>query len=195
MRPSRVFRWAMRILILVLTLSVTIVSFLGGYSAILILSNQDNIGIDTDNADFNIDYNETTGVINNINFTLPFNITNAGFFDLEDLKLGLEIGLEYAHVNLTGTGENISQTVKIFDKTESYPTIKKGKTLYGNYTGVYSDFAPYLGGLPDIFDIDLTRDPIFNFYGNFTISLTYSLGLHSITLGVNNITIGDYTLP
>jgi len=195
MRPSRVFRWIIRILILVLTLSVTAVSFLGGFSAIMILSNQDNIGIDTDNADFNLDYNETTGVINNINFTLPFNITNAGFFDLEDLKLGFQIGLEYAHVNLTGTGENISQTVKIFDKISSFPTIKKGKTLYGNYTGVYSDFAPFLGSLPDIADIDLTRVPIFNFYANFTISLTYSLGLHSITLGINNVTVGLYPLP
>ncbi len=192
MRPSRVFRWIIRILILVLTLSVTAVSILGGMSAILILSNQDNIGIDYDNADFNLDYNETTGEINNINFTLPFNITNAGFFDLEDLKLGLQIGLQYYHVNLTGTGENISQTVKIFDKTESYPTIRKGKTLYGNYTGVYDDFLPYLGSLPNIVDIDLTRVPIFNFYANFTISLTYSLGLHSITLGINNVTVGEY---
>ena len=192
MRPSRVFRWIIRILILVLTLSVTAVSLLGGMSAILILSNQDNIGIDSDNAEINLDYNVTTGVINNINFTLPFNVTNAGFFDLEDLKLGFQIDLEYAHVNLTGTGENISQTVKIFDKISSFPTIKKGKTLYGNYTGVYSDFAPFLGSLPDIADIDLTRVPIFNFYANFTISLTYSLGLHSITLGINNITVGEY---
>lgn len=195
MRPSRVFRWIIRILILVLTISVTAVSLLGGMSAIMILSNQDNIGIDYDNADFNLDYNVTTGVINNINFTLPFNITNAGFFDLEDLKLGLQISLEYAHVNLTGTGENISQTVKIFDKISSFPTIKKGKTLYDNYTGVYSDFAPFLGGIPDIADIDLTRVPIFNFYGNFTISLTYSLGLHSITFGLNNITLWEYPEP
>ena len=192
MRPSRVFRWIVRILILVLTLSVTAVSILGGMSAILILSNQDNIGIDHDNADINLDYNMTTGVIYDINFTLPFNVTNAGFFDLEDLKIGFQIGLEYAHVNLTGTGENISQTVKIFDKISSFPTIKKGKTLYGNYTGVYSDFAPFLGSLPDIADIDLTRVPIFNFYANFTISLTYSLGLHSITLGINNITLPEY---
>ncbi|MFX0041300.1 MAG: hypothetical protein ACFE8L_00170 [Candidatus Hodarchaeota archaeon] len=192
MRPSRVFRWIIRILILVLTLSVTAVSLLGGYSAILILSDQDNIGIDTDNADFNLDYNETTGVVNDINFTLPFNITNAGFFDLEDLTLGLQIGLEYWHVNLTGPGINDTQTVKIFEKSTSYPTIKKGSTLYGNYTGVYSDFVPYLGNLPDIADIDLFKVPIFRFFANFTISLTYSLGLHSITLGVNNITIGEY---
>lgn len=195
MRPSRVFRWIIRILILVLTISVTAVSLLGGMSAIMILSNQDNIGIDYDNADFNLDYNVTTGVINNINFTLPFNITNAGFFDLEDLKLGLQISLEYAHVNLTGTGDNISQTVKIFDKISSFLTIKKGKTLYDNYTGVYSDFAPFLGDIPDIADIDLTRVPIFNFYGNFTISLTYSLGLHSITFGLNNITLWEYPEP
>ncbi|MFX1317281.1 MAG: hypothetical protein ACFE9T_15570 [Promethearchaeota archaeon] len=188
MRPSRVFRWIVRIFILILTLSVTFVSFLGGLSAVLILSNPDNIGIDTDNAEFNLDYNETTGVVYNINFTLPFNVTNAGFFNLEDLKISFQIGLEYSHVNLTGTGVNISQTIKIFDKTSSFPTIKKDKTLYGNYTGNFTDF----GSFPNINDIDLTRIPIFNFYANFTMSLTYSLGLHSLILGVYNISIGEF---
>ena len=192
MRPSRVFRWIIRILILVLTISVTAVSLLGGMSAIMILSNQDNIGIDYDNADFNLDYNVTTGVINNINFTLPFNITNAGFFDLEDLKLGFQIGLLYRHINLTGDGLNKTNFVKIYDNSTSFPTIKKGKTYYGNYTGTTSDFGNFLENFPEYDEIDFTRDPDFELYGNFTISLTYSLGLHSITLGINNVTVGKY---
>ena len=75
MRPSRVFRLIFRIFIFLLTLSVTIVSILGGLSAALILFNPENIGIDPGKVDINFNYPPL-----NINFTLPFNLTNAGFF-------------------------------------------------------------------------------------------------------------------
>jgi hypothetical protein len=175
MRPARVFRWLIRIFVLILTLSVTMVSIFGGLSAVMILSNPDNIGIDTGNADLNIDYD--IGGINDINFTLPFNITNAGFFDLEDLKLNVGIWLQYWHVNLTTPGVNSSNTVKIFNKTENFGTIKKGATLKANYTGEYGYFFPW--EFPTFTEFDFTKDPDMLFYANLTLSLKYSLGLHS----------------
>jgi len=179
----------------VLTLSVTAVSFLGGFSAIMILSNPDNIGFDTDNIEFNFDANWTTPIeINNINFTLPFNFTNAGYFDLEDLKVSFQIGLLYWHVNLTGDGLNKTNFVKIYDNSTSFPTIKKGKTYYGNYTGTKSDFGNFLGNFPDYDEIDVIKDPDFELYANFTLSLTYSLGLHSIRLGIYNISIYEFSV-
>ena len=195
MRPSRVFRWIVRIFILILTLSVTAVSLLGGMSAVLILSNPQNIEFDTDNIEFNFDANWTIPIeINNINFTLPFNFTNAGFYDLEDLKLNFQIGLLYSHVNLTGDGLNKTNFVKIYDNSTSFPTIKKGKTYYGNYTGTTSDFGNFLENFPEYDEIDFTRDPDFELYGNFTLSLTYSLGLHSLRLGIYNISIYEFSV-
>lgn len=190
MRPARVFRWLIRLFVLILTLSVTMVSIFGGLSAVMILSNPDNIGIDTGNADLNIDYD--IGGINDINFTLPFNITNAGFFNLEDLKINVGIWLEYWHVNLTIPGVNSSNIVKIFDKTTEFGNIKKGATLRDNYTGTYSDFTT--SAFPAPIDFDFTKDPDMIFYANFTMSLKYSLELHSITLGIYNISVGEYNV-
>ena len=97
MRTSRVFRLLFRILILLLALSVTIVSFLGGLSAVMIFTNQNNIGIDTSNADFNLDYD--IGGLNDANFTLPFNITNAGYFDIDNFQLRVELEMNYSNVD------------------------------------------------------------------------------------------------
>ena len=85
MRVSRVFRIIFRIFISLLTLSITVVAFLGGLSAVQILQNPANIGMDTDNAELNIDYD--LGGFGGGNFSLPFNVTNAGYFDLENLVL------------------------------------------------------------------------------------------------------------
>ncbi|MFX1503288.1 MAG: hypothetical protein ACFFDH_20165, partial [Promethearchaeota archaeon] len=53
MRPSRVFRLLFKIFVSLLTLSVTIVAILGGLSAVMILMNTDNIGIDPGQVEFN----------------------------------------------------------------------------------------------------------------------------------------------
>jgi hypothetical protein len=190
MRPARVFRWIIRVFILILTLSVTIVSLLGGLSAVIILSNPDNIGINAGDAKFNIDYDYSG--INDINFTLPFNITNAGFFDLEDLKLNLGVWLQYWHVNLTTPGVNSSNTVKIFDEIENFGTIEIGATLKANYTGDYAHFTT--SNFPTFTEFDFTKNPDMLFYANLTLSLTYSLGLHSLSLGIYNISVGEYDI-
>ena len=131
MRPSRVFRLLIRILLYLLTLSVTLVSILGILSAGLILSNlPENIQPDFDNAEFNIEINNTTLVIENINFTLPVNLTNAGYFDLENLELSIQIGLNYSHINWTTPGVNETRFVRILDHSQNFGTIAKGSTAH-----------------------------------------------------------------
>lgn len=194
MRASRVFRLIFRIFISLLTLSVTVVSFLGGMSAFMILSNPDNIGIDTANADFNIDYDEFG--VHDINFTLPFNVTNAGYFDIENFQIRVELAMNYSHVDYPTPGVNGTRIVKIFEKSASFGidvnnwTIPKGITGYFDFTGVYSEFL--IGNFPNITEIDVYKTPpIFEFYANFTISLDYSLGMHSVSIYLPNIKVGE----
>lgn len=182
---------------MVLTLSITLVTILGMLSAVLILGNfEENIGIDPDDVDFNLDFNITSGEINNVNFTLPFNITNAGFFDLEDLNIEIEIAMRYEHINFTLPGQNDTRTVKIFEKSKLLGTIKYGDTKIFNFSGIKDDFIN--GSIPnpkDQINWYRTPPPDIEFFANFTISLIYSLGLHSLSFGMLNLSIGDYSLP
>ncbi|MHA2283928.1 MAG: hypothetical protein ACXAC5_24070 [Promethearchaeota archaeon] len=189
MRASRVVRLLIRIFIGLLALSVTIISFLGGLSAVIILTNQDNIGIDTANADFNLDYD--LGGLHDANFTLPFNITNSGYFDIENFQLRLELAMNYSHVDYPTPGVNGTRTVKIFEKVQPFGTIPKGLVRAFNFTGLFSDFLP--GNFPNMTDIDLFKPlPLIEFYANFTISLDYSLGMHSVSINVRNIQAGEW---
>ena len=92
MRPSRIFRWVVRLFLLVCTLSLSAVGLLGGFSAVTIL--------DPDSYNVNIPDGPITAVfdINNpstLEITVPFNITNAGVYDLTDVTLKFELGMEY----------------------------------------------------------------------------------------------------
>ena len=188
MRASRVFRLLFRILILLLALSVTIVSFLGGLSAVMILTNQDNLGLET-SPDININYNYTSGVLYDANFTMPFNITNAGYFDMDNLILQVELAMNYTHVDYPTPGVNSTRTIKIFEKVQNFGTVPKGSTGYFNFSGMYIDFEPL--NFPNMTEIDFLASPLIEFYANFTISLDYSLGMHSISINVQNKKISE----
>jgi len=192
MRASRVFRLIFRIFILILTLSVTLVSVLGGLSAVLILSNPNNVQIDTENAEFILDINTTSGEINDLDFTLPFNFTNAGYFDLEKLKLTLKIAINYSQIDYPSPGLNETRKAIIFEKTKFFGRIPKGKTGEYIFLGDFSDFI--IENFPDLTtEVDLySGPPFFSFYANFTISLDYSIGLHTLRFGVNNMPVGEY---
>ncbi|KKN28433.1 hypothetical protein LCGC14_0854340 [marine sediment metagenome] len=197
MRASRVFRLIFRIFILILTTSVTLVTVLGGLSAVLILDpTSENIGIDTDEVDFNIDIDLLGGVVNEFNFTLPFNITNAGYFDLHDLEMRFVMGVRYEHINLTVPGQNDTVTAKIFEKTHIYGTILKGATENYVFKGNFTDFISV--NFPDLqTEVNWYRSPqpALEFVANFTVSLVYSLGLHVLAFGGTNQSIGDFSLP
>ena len=190
MRPSRVFRIIFRIFIFLLTISITLVSILGGLSAALILTTPDTIEVDTANADFDLQINNTTFVIEAFNFTLPFNLTNAGYFDLENLNLTINIEINYSHVDYPTPGVNTTRQVQIFTKSEIFGTIRKGTKGTFSFTGDLSNFN--IGVLPNFTtEVDWYRGPpAIEFYANLIISLDYSLGLHSITIGILDLPVG-----
>ncbi|MCK4371321.1 MAG: hypothetical protein KAW03_09650, partial [Candidatus Lokiarchaeota archaeon] len=178
--------------IFLLTISVTIVSILGGLSAILILSDQNNLGVDPDAAEFNLDINNVTLAIDNIDFTLPFNLTNAGYFDMENLELSIQIALNYSHVDDPVPGVNTTRQIQIFTKLHNFGTIAKGTTGFFNFTGVFSDFN--VGAFPNFTtQVDWLRGPpAIELYANLTISLDYSIGLHSLTIGILNLFVTGF---
>jgi hypothetical protein len=155
-------------------------------SAVMILTNSDNIGIDTANAEFNFDY-DLAG-LHDANFTLPFNITNAGYFDIENFQLRVELAMNYSHIDYPIPGVNGTRTVKIFENSINFGTVPKGLVGNFNFIGLFSDFLP--GNFPNITDIDVFKPPpLLTFYANLTISLDYSLGMHSISINVLNLQV------
>jgi hypothetical protein len=157
------------------------VSLLGAFSAILILSEEDNLQIDFDNADFN--FNESTL---ETNFSLPFQINNTGYFDIENLDLYLEIFLNYSSISHM----NETVAIKIFNKTQPLGDIPKGDIGDFVFFGNTTDFYYPLWILPDINWLRLPH--IFEFYANITISLDYSIGLHSLAITLENYFVEGY---
>ncbi|MHA1916442.1 MAG: hypothetical protein ACW986_05710 [Promethearchaeota archaeon] len=192
MRPSRVFRFLVRIFIYLLTFSVAIVSILGVLSAGLILINPQNIQPDFGNTEFNLEINNTTLAIENINFTLPVNLTNAGYFDMDNLEINLQIGLNYSHINWTTPGVNETRLVRILDHTQNFGTIIKGATANILFTGSNSTFMH--GNFPDLLtEVNWFRGPPpLEFYANFTVSLDYAVQLYSISITLLNLPIGGF---
>ena len=190
MRPSRVFRLLFRIFIGLLTLSVTVVALLGGFSAVMILTNPDNIGIDPGDVEFNLDLDNVTLTIENVNFTLPFNLTNAGYFDLENLELKIDIGMNYSHIDYPTSGVNDTKEVQIFSNSTNFGTIPKGTT--GNFTFIGDTFI--MGAFPNFTsEVNWFRGPpALLFYVNLTISLDYSLGMHSLSITIPDLPAGGF---
>ena len=167
MRPSRVFRWIVRLFILVLTLSMTIVTVLGGMSAAFILGDPRNIQIRTDLIQAN------------------FNLTN--------LKLDFKISMIYDHVNLTTPGVNTTTSALIFDKSIKFPTILH-RTTYNGLFNASSGDGFIVSNFPNVTtDIDLYRTPhAGEFFANFSLSASYSLDLISFKVDAYNISVGYF---
>lgn len=200
MRVSRVFRLIFRIFILLLTISVTLISVFGFMSAVSILEpnseGQGNINVDIDNADFNIDFDILSGEVTEFNFSIPLDITNAGYFDLKDLETMVELGIRYEHINLTVPGQNDTVTRKIFEIEHTLGTILQGETESFLLFGDINNFIPE--NFPDpITEINWNRtpEPDIEFMINITVSLTYSLGLHVLAFGIFNHPIANFSLP
>ncbi|MBY9021571.1 MAG: hypothetical protein KGD67_10950, partial [Candidatus Lokiarchaeota archaeon] len=96
-RPSRVFRWVVRLFLLVFTLSLSAVGFLGGFSAVTIL-NPDSYNINVPDGPVTANLNITTPGSMYIN--LPFNITNAGVYDLTNIEISFQVSMTYGNTLL-----------------------------------------------------------------------------------------------
>lgn len=187
MRISRVFRWVVRIFLLVLTLSLTGVSILGGMSAVAILGDPNNVNIPSGPINANLNISD----VNTMYLQVPFNITNVGFFDLTNLRIEFSITMIYDHVNLTGTGENVTTSTNVFNKASKFPPIPNGQTYNGLFNAASGD-----GFLPINFpnattEIDWNRMPYaIEFYANIIFSASYSLDLISFSIELYNISVG-----
>lgn len=156
MRPARIFRWAVRILVLFLTATMSIVSVLGGLSAVNLLANPNNIRVPSGPI---TDYNLTSG---EPYVVIPFNLTNAGYFDLTDLELEFRIN-------------NGSESGVVHDGSENYGTITQGETFvnYYNATNLDLDVLIYSS----------------NLFANITVSARYSLNLISFDVNIVNMNV------
>jgi len=165
MRAARVFRWIMRIFVLFLTATMTVVSVLGGLSAVNILNNPNNIEIPSGPLSSNINITTPT---DEWYISVPFKLTNAGYYDLTNLTIGFDI-----------TMDNATRPPQlIYTDTQSFGDVLHGETLNDNYNA--SDFI-----MPTIY-----LNP--SFTANISISAKYSLGLIYFEVEINNIDISSF---
>jgi hypothetical protein len=188
MRPSRIFRWIVRLFLLVFTLSLSGVSLLGGFSAVTILDPDSyNVNIPDGPIVANLDItNKAT-----MSISVPFNITNVGVYDLDEIIIGFQIGLIYGN---TSTPLNDTTNVKIFDKTENYGSVLHGQVLKDTFSGLGTDGFIF-ANIPDPSDVDRFRDPDLVFHANFTFSAMYSLRLYKFTVNLINYSLGQFEIP
>ncbi|KKK63872.1 hypothetical protein LCGC14_2989890, partial [marine sediment metagenome] len=87
-------------------------------------------------------------------------------------------------------GLNETRNVIVFNSSANFDTIPYGQTGNFIFTGDSSDFIA--GNFPDLLDINYLRGPpVIEFYANFTISLLYSLGMHFLSISINNLLLGE----
>ncbi len=121
-----ILKHATRIFVIFLSVLLILHSAFSIYSVYLIVSDpEDNIKV----PDGNITYNFNVFDWNHLHFTLPFSITNKGFYNIQDI---------YIYINLTAIYGN--QAKLIFSKYKSFGNISAGQTLKSEYKVGPNDF-------------------------------------------------------
>ena len=185
MRTSRAIRLVIRFFLLLLASSMSLVSFLGGYSALLILGNEDNIDLDID-----FEGDPFTDPLN-FEIDIEFEIYNMGYFDLEDLNIEMKLYLVYDWVNKTGDGTNVTQFVKIYEDDKSFKTIEAGEKKKNSITIDTEDLLKINLTEIAIF-ADRTKDPVIEFEADeIIIKAKYSLGLISFKVKIEDYKLGE----
>ena len=189
MRPERIFRIIVRIFFFILASSMSLVSFLGGYSAALILTNEENIQIDVDYEGNPLDLDPTDFEID-----IEFEINNLGYFDLEDLEIELKLNLVYDWKNKTGNGINVTTEVTLYEGEKSFATIPAGERKKFKISIDFEDLELNAIEFYIIYlNIDRTRDPVFDFIAEeLKISAKYSLGLISFEAEIEDMDLGGF---
>ena len=159
---------------------------MGVFSAVTILDpNSYNVNVPDGPvvANFNITNPSSMQVI------LPFNITNAGVYDLTNIEINFHVSMTYGNTLLPG---NASTTVKIFDKSHFYGTVAHGGFLKSSLSGNATD-GFIIPNIPFPVNIDWYRSPyVLDFHANLTFSASYSLNLYTFTTTIINYSIGHF---
>jgi len=176
MRAARVFRWTVRIFILLLTGTMTAVSVLGGLSAVQILSNPANIQIADDPVVFEFDLSQP----DKTNVSVPFYLNNDGYYSLNGLNIEINITMVYNTTN---------EEAFIFSKNQTFSDIPAGNFLDSSFDALNGDgFFP--GSFPDSFDVSPAE-----LWFNISVSARYSLDLLSFSVNLNNLNLFDVPVP
>ncbi len=183
-RNSEIANLSIQVFLLILASTLSYVSFMGGYSGLLILNEEKNIDLDLG---FTGDLvaNPTTFEIQ-----IEFEVNNRGYFDLEDLNIELELIMVYhklgLDINGDGKADPISQS--IFDDDKSFKTIEAGEEKENVISITYLDMLNINWA-----DIQLNADPTGDLYfiaENVEISAKYCLGLLSFKFEIEEIELG-----
>ncbi len=185
MRTSRIFRLGIRIFLMILASTMSLVSFLGGYSAVLILTNEDNIDVDV-SVGGNL-FNASDPFKLDVNFE----INNQGYFDLEDLEVELELKMEYVLKNTTIGGPNLTTSVLLYEGDKDFGTIESGELFKGHISIEVDDLATAIDFTDILNKMDRTKRPDF-VASELIISAKYSLGLISFKVKIEDFDLGDY---
>jgi len=161
---------------------------LGGFSAVTILDPKSyNVNVPDGPIVLNLDITNTSSM----QIIVPFNITNAGVYDLTKIELSFQVSMNYGNTLLPG---NASTTVKIFDKSQFYGTVAHGGFLKSSLNGNATE-GFLLPNIPPLLNIDWYRTPnILEFRANLTFSASYSLNLYTFTTSIINYPIYNLTL-
>ncbi|MHA1473275.1 MAG: hypothetical protein ACTSQW_09285 [Promethearchaeota archaeon] len=154
-RWSRVFRWIVRLFLLVFTLSLSTVGFLGGFSAVTIL-NPDSYNVNVPDGPVVVNFNVSDP--SSMQVILPFNITNAGVYDLTNIGISFQVSMTYED-KLLG---NASTTVNIFDKSHNYGTVVHGGFLKDSLSGNSTD-GFIIANIPPLVNINTFTTTIINY--------------------------------
>lgn len=188
MRPSRIFRLTVRMILLVLTLSMSIVSTLGGYSAILILDTSQGNNIEVPDGDMDYYLNISTDEEREKNyFEFPYKINNVGYFDLTDMELDLTIYFEYES-NRTGDKEKLT----LAEKTEKFDDTPAGSKLKDEFKLKADDFEDIdYAEIESEITIDLAKlnDTIIWYTADIEFSARYSLELLEFRIELYDVSV------
>ncbi|MFX1310810.1 MAG: hypothetical protein ACFE8C_14015 [Promethearchaeota archaeon] len=169
---------------LVFTLSLSAVSLLGGFSAVTVL-NPDNYNINIpDESEFPVTADLNISNPSGMFINIPFNLSNAGVYNLNDIVLGFQIRMTYGNASMP---LNDTTTIEILNENQDFGDVLHGNTLKANFT------ATNFVNIPNPVTVDWYRSPhALEFYAGFTFSAWYSLRLYRFTVHIINFSIGYY---
>ena len=159
----RITRTALKIIILFIQISLTLISVLGTLSSFLITSSPHNIYVDTPIV--------ITGA-NTIDVTVPFGINNTGLYDFTNMTL--DITLKFYNIS-----EDPDTIIKHLGANDPPITIEAGENYYDATTLVFNGIDT-----TDVGDISLWEITLI-----IEITSLYSLDLIKFSINLN-MTLG-----